>query len=283
MFFLFFVILLGCKEESKMVVNLPMGGELQAFIDDSPVKISSDCMKKLGLCYHEFSRPFSSATLPDVNVKVGSSIVKFEHVVALSIMDNRERTKGKLHDASLTLRGVPSRSQVSVAKPFAYSVIRNILSAGWEYYIYPFDPRIAVSDLRKFKKCSLKAFGQIVMSHPCFNPNYEMSDDQWQTTGFYKWYFFRDGYYLILDAWSSRGDKDPAGQASYLFTVEIKSEQEFWLQDFEGDERSRWRELLPARLRKYRAEREMTEKKAEEAGFEIDRSYRDAPVSVNSD
>ncbi|MDH0621333.1 hypothetical protein N5D32_21675, partial [Pseudomonas fulva] len=214
---------------------------------------------------------------------VGSSTVKFENVVALSVYDDQERMAGKLHDARLTLRGVPSRSQTSVAKPFAYSVIRNILNAGWEHYLYPFDPRIAVGDLKAFKKCSYEAFGQIVMSHPCFNPNYVMSDEQWQSTGFYRWYFFRDGYYLKLDAWSSRGDKDPAGQASYLFTVEIKSEQEFWLQDFEGDERLRWRELLPARLRKYRAEREMTEKKAEEAGFEIDRSYQDAPVSVNSD
>ncbi|MDH0621331.1 hypothetical protein N5D32_21665, partial [Pseudomonas fulva] len=214
---------------------------------------------------------------------VGSSTVKFENVVALSVYNDQERMAGKLHDARLTLRGVPSRSQISVAKSFAYGVIRNILSAGWERYLYPFDPRIAVGDLKGFKRCSREAFGQIVMNHPCFNPSYEMSDEQWQTTSFYKWYFFKDGYYLKLDAWSSRGDKDPAGQASYLFTVEIKSEQEFWLQAFKGEDRSRWRELLPARLRKYRAERERTEMKAEEAGYEIDRSYLDAPVSVNTD
>ncbi|MDH0621325.1 hypothetical protein, partial [Pseudomonas fulva] len=65
--FLLLVFLVGCKEESKMIVNLTMGEQLKTVMDASPLKISSDCMKSLGLCFHEFSKPFSSTVLPDVN------------------------------------------------------------------------------------------------------------------------------------------------------------------------------------------------------------------------
>lgn len=51
--FLLLVFLMGCKEESKMIVNLPMGEQLKTVMDASPLKISSDCMKSLGLCFHE--------------------------------------------------------------------------------------------------------------------------------------------------------------------------------------------------------------------------------------
>jgi len=180
----------------------------------------------------------------------------------------------------LTLRGVPSRSDVPVAKQFAYGVIHNILDAGWVGYIYPDEPRISGKESLKLSDCR-KVLGHWVLVHPCFDPLYEMTDEQWLSVdGFYNWYFYKDGYYLKFKAWRSRGETDPPGQASYLFTVELNSEQEFWLEAFEGEDRLRWKELMPALLEKYQAGRKMIESEAEHAGIEINRSYQDPPISA---
>ncbi len=258
-----------------------MGGELKDFKDASPVPLSSDCMKELGLCFHEFDLPFSSAALPEVRVTVGVSAVTFDSVVGLSITDDEKRTMGKLDALRLTLRGVPSRSDVPVAKAFAYRVINDVVQAGWIRYIYPSDPRISGRGWGRRQQCSGGILEGVIMTHPCFDPHYEMSDEQWLAgTGFYRWYFYKDGYHMKLDAWSSRGDKDPVGQASYLFTVELKSEKEFWLQAFKQKDKPRWRELLPALQEMHSARRQVIEEKAERAGIEIDRSYQNPPVSA---
>nr|WP_314875747.1 hypothetical protein [uncultured Pseudomonas sp.] len=273
------VFFIGCKQESKVLVNLSMGAEISDFLRDSPIVISSDCMKKIELCYHEFNRPFSSPALPNVNIILGESSLTFEHVVALSVVDDRPKTEGKLDSIRLTLRGVPSYSKTSVAKEFAYEVIEDILSAGWKRYIYRFDPRIAGAESRKFEACG-EACGTVIMTLPRFDPHYEMTDEQWESDRFYHWYFFKEGYYLELRAWSSRGQKDPAGQASYLFNVDIKSEKEFWLGAFDSKDKHRWLELLPDKLEHYRVRRQVTEEKAEREGVEIERTYHDAPILV---
>nr|WP_314875749.1 hypothetical protein [uncultured Pseudomonas sp.] len=261
-----------------MFVNLPMGAEISEFLRGSPVALSSDCMKKLELCYHEFDRPFSSVALPSVNVLVGTSSFIFDHVVALSVIDDIPRTQGKIDDIRLTLRGVPSYSKTPAAKEFAYGVITRILGAGWKRYIYRFDPRIAGSESERFEACGSEICGNVTMTIPRFDPYYKMTDEQWQSDGFYNWYFFKDGYYLDFSAWSSRSEDDPVGQASYLFSVEIKSEKEFWQEAFEPKDRHQWLQLLPQKLEAYRAERQVSEEKAERAGVEIDRTYQDAPI-----
>nr|WP_314873983.1 hypothetical protein [uncultured Pseudomonas sp.] len=273
-----FVFVMGCKEESKVFVSLSMGAEIADFLESSQVELSSECMKRLELCYHKFKKPFSSLTLPDVEVLVGRSPLKFYHVVALNVIDDRPRTHGKLDSISLTLRGVPSYSKIPIAKEFAYEVIANIVGAGWRRYIYRFDPRIVGTESEKFQACKDEECAKVFMTHPRFDPHYEMTDEQWQSDRFYNWYFFKDGYYLQFSAWSSRDEKDPIGQASYLFSVEVKSEKEFWLEAFEPKDKHQWLELLPQKLEAYRAERQVSEEKAERAGVEIDRTYQDAPI-----
>nr|WP_314873979.1 hypothetical protein [uncultured Pseudomonas sp.] len=263
-----------------MVINLPMGEDLSSFLESAPVEISSDCMDTLGLCYHEFEKAFSSTALPEVKVWVDSSPVEFKHVVGLSIKDDKERANGTINTISLTLRGVPSRSDVQVAKKFAYSVIRDILRGGWQRYIYRFDPRVSGAESVKFESYFDDLSRSLVMSAPHFDPHYEMSDEQWSKAGVYRWYFYKDGYYLMLNGWSSRDESDPVGQASYLFGIKVRSEKEFWLEAFASKDKGRWRELLPALLQKYASQRQATEEMAEKVGVEIDRAYRDGPIYV---
>ncbi len=263
-----------------MLVSLSMGAEIADFLGGSPINLSSECMKKLDLCYHKYRKPFSSLILPDVDVLVGGASLRFEHVIGLNVIDDIPRTQGKIDDIRLTLRGVPSYSKTPVAKEFAYGVITQILGAGWKRYIYRFDPRIAGSESEKFEACGSQACGKVTMTPPRFDPYYQMSDEQWQSDGFYNWYFYKDGYYLDFGAWSSRSEKDPVGQASYLFSVEVKSEKEFWREAFESKDKPRWVELLPAKLEHYQTRREATEEQAERAGIEIDRTYQDAPIFV---
>ncbi len=262
-----------------MLVSLTMGGEISDFLGGSPIKFSTECMTKLELCYHKFKKPFSSLALPDVEVLVGESSLKFEHVVALNVIDDRPRTHGKLDSISLRLRGVPSYSKTPVAKEFAYKVIADILGAGWGRYIYRYDPRIAGAESGRFEACG-DMCGRVIMTPPRFDPHYVMSDEQWESDRFYYWHFFKEGYYLELSGWSSRDEKDPVGQASYLFSVEVKSEKEFLLGAFEPKDKPQWIELLPAKLEHFRMRRQATEEKAEKAGIEIDRTYQDAPIFV---
>jgi len=199
--------------------------------------------------------------------------------VGVTIYDD-EVTQGHLDSVELTLRGVPSRSDVPVAKQFAYGVIHQILDAGWARYVFPDEPRIAGRESVNLPDCR-KVFGYHVLVHPCFDPLYEMSDQQWLGGDrFYNWYFYRDGYYLRFKVWRSRDQKDPPGQASYLFNVEVESEQEFWSSHFKSEDRSQWKALLPGLLEKYRLRREEIETQVERAGIEIDRSYQDPPISA---
>ncbi len=263
-----------------MVVELLLGHSVQELLDKSPVKISSDCSERLGLCYHDFDFPFSSAALPVVSIRTEHTTLNLDHVVAFSVLDNDKRIQGRLESVRLTLRGVPSRSDVPVAKQFAYGIIHKILDTGWAKYVFPDEPRIAGRESVNLPDCR-KVFGYHVLVHPCFDPLYEMSDQQWLgADSFYNWYFYRDGYYLRFKAWRSRDQRDPPGQASYLFNVEVKSEQEFWLLHFKNEDKVQWKALLPALLEKYRLRREEIETQVERTGIEINRSYQDPPISA---
>jgi hypothetical protein len=275
-----FILLAGCSEERDVNINLRLGGSVENFLRTSPIEISSDCSKLLKLCFHEFDFPSASKMLPTLFIESEQEVLRLDNVVALSIYDNEKRIRGKLESVDITLRGVPSRSDVPVAKGFAYSVIQKILDAGWTRYISPDDPRIPGSELQKVLKCE-KLFTESISSHPCFDPAYEMSDEQWWNVDmFYYWYFYKDGSYLTLKAWRSRGEKDPVRHASYLFTLKFESEREYWLSSFEGNDRLKWKELLPALLEKYQSSRKKLEEEAERAGIAIDRTYQDPPIAA---
>ena len=263
-----------------MNVHLRLGGSVENLLSTSPVEISNDCSKLLKLCFHTFDFPSASKVLPTLFIESGQSVLRLDHVVALNIYDNEKRIQGKLDSVDLTLRGVPSRSDVPVAKGFAYSVIQKILDAGWTRYIPAYDPRIPGAESKKTLKCE-KLFTKNISSHPCFDPGYEMSDEQWWNVDmFYYWYFYKDGFYLTLKAWKSSGEKDPIGHASYLFSLKFESEREYWLSSFEGKDRLKWKELLPALLEKYQSSREKLEAEAERAGIAIDRTYQDPPIAA---
>jgi len=278
--FLSFLLLMGCGEERDMNVRLRLGGSVENFLNSSPVEISNDCSRSLKLCFHEFKFPSASKVLPTLFIESEQEVLRLDHVVALSIYDNEKRIQGKLDSVNLTLRGVPSRSNVPVAKSFAYSVIQKILDAGWTRHIPAYSPRIPGSESKKTPTCE-KILTESISSHPCFDPSYEMSDEQWWNVDmFYYWYFYKDGFYLTLKAWRSRGEKDPIGHASYLFTLKFESEREYWLSSFEGEDRLKWKELLPALLEKYQASRKKREDEAERAGIAIDRTYQDPPIAA---
>jgi hypothetical protein len=270
--------LAGCGEQKEMSVELMLGGNIDEFLRSSSVEISDECSSSLSLCFHAFDFPSASKELPVVSVKDGLNVLSLDHVVGLEVFNYKKRMHGRLEAIDLTLRGVPSRSDVSVAKDFTYRTIGKILAAGWIRYIRPRDPRVSGEDAKRMGECET-LFGKRISSHPCFDPAYKMSDEQWRTAqSSYYWYFYKDGYYLTLKAWRSRDSNDPPREASYVFSLTFESEQENWLNSFDGDDRLRWKELLPAMLVEYKARRELMEREAELAGMTIDRSYQNPPI-----
>jgi hypothetical protein len=275
-----FLVLSACGEESgRETVRVNMGAGVAEFLKNSPVKFNSDCSVLLKLCFHKFRLPFSSEQLPDVLIS-GAGLDLIIHQIQGILIYDDSTTAGKLEAVDITLRGVPGRSDVKLAKNFAYGVVKNILEAGWVRYIFPDEPRVSGKESKKLSDCE-RFLGHYVLVHPCFDPAYEMSEEQWAAmSSFYNWYFYKDGYYLKFTAWRSRDEKYLPGQASYLFTIEIKSEQEFWLLHFKGGDRTRWKQLLPELLDVYTSRRETIENEAEHAGIEIDRTYQDPPISA---
>jgi hypothetical protein len=268
----------GCWEKTRMDVELTLGGSVEELLKTSPVEISSDCSDRLGLCFHSFSYPSASKALPTVSVKNGSEILQLENITGLHLVDDTRRINGKIATFVLTLRGVPSRSDISPAKNFAYSTIAKIRDAGWVRYIDPRDPRIPGVEAKNLEDCNV-LLGKNVSSHPCFDPGYEMTDQQWsKAESFYYWYFYKNGYYLTFKAWRSRDQAHPPREASYLFTLQFESEEQFWINSFNGDDITRWKELLPPMLIEYKARREAMERQAELAGMTIDRSYQNPPI-----
>ncbi|WP_369986673.1 hypothetical protein [Pseudomonas xanthosomatis] len=280
--FLIVYFLVGCGEAGMAGnVKFKAGAGVGTLMADNPGLFSSECSDEIGVCLHKFKFPFASSNLPSVTVLVpgGGPDLQISNVVSAKVFDLRE-AEGKLNSVDLTLQGVPSQSQHKVAKDYAYSIIRKIQGAGWRRYLSPKDPRIAGAQSAKIPVYN-EVSGVRVKSHPWFDPAYEMSDEQWlSVSGLYNWYFYNNGSYIVFRGQRSQSEQDAAGQASYLFTLAVESEESVWRQAFAPEDKAEWKALLPPLIESYRTRREALEDKAEQEGIVIDRSIEDAPISV---
>nr|WP_314875753.1 hypothetical protein [uncultured Pseudomonas sp.] len=265
--------------KQTITVNMMVG--VEKLLSDNAGLFASDCSKEIGACVHSFKLPFSMAELPTATISVpgGGPDLQLIDVVSARVFDPQE-TEGDLTSIDFTLRGVESHSDQEVAKDFAYQIIHQIVAAEWKRYISPKDPRIDGTQASKIPSYDEVA-GTRVKSHPWFDPDYEMSEDQWSSVrGMYNWFFYRSGHYLTFQVWRSQSEGDSIRQASYLFTVKVQNEQSFWSDAFETKDRSDWKQLLPRLLDSYRIRRQTIEASAEREGIAIDKSISDAPIFI---
>ncbi|MEW7855304.1 hypothetical protein AB2M95_05295 [Pseudomonas chlororaphis] len=284
-FLLIGTLLVGCNKTEGIhvknpVIHMSFNKPVQKLLKESPVEFSKDCMDTVDMCWYKIQNPSSSSNLPSVDISLDNKALNIDQVSDITTAVSKEFGEN-LSNLKLTLRGLPDNSPHKDQRDFIYALINSIKAVGWQHYFFPSDPRVSGSQAKKINSPD-DVLGFYVSSHPWLDPDYEMDMDSWLKVGsFYNWYFFKDGVHLNLRAWRKNSKDTPGERGTYLITLNFKTEELYWLSGFEEkNERRNWRELLPARLKKYAEMRQEREEKVRTAGIEVDESYQNPQIKA---
>lgn len=283
------LLLNGCDERRNPVEAVTMTNQseiieielltsIKTITTRTPTPFTESCMPQVNVCWYKIEKSANDTDLPTINVKNNGSSLDLEHAINTTIALNKDTTED-IENLSITLRGLPKGSTHEQYRNLIFNLLEKIQKSGWSHFYLPEDPRISGSQADKIISPD-NVLGRYVSSHPWLDPNYQIDLKRWLQVGsFYRWYFYKDGIYLNLEAWKHNDAASPAEKGAYLITLEFQSEREFWLDGItDKKERLRWKELLPERLNAYHKSRLELEEKARAAGIEIDESYQDPPI-----
>lgn len=290
---LIFILLLisGCDKASNStetptmtnhseIIEIELLSPIKTITAHTPIPFTESCMPQVNICWYKIQKSANDTDLPTINVKNNGSILSLEQAVNITVALDKDTTEN-IENLNVILRGLPKGSTHEQYRDLIFSLIGKIQKSGWSHFYFPEDPRISGSQTEKISSPD-EVFGRYVGSHPWLDPDYQLDLKRWLQIGsFYRWYFYKDGIYLNLKAWKQKDSQDPAEKATYLITLDFKSESEFWRDGItDKKERQRWKELLPERLNAYHKTRLELEEKARAAGIEIDEIYQDPPIQA---
>lgn len=278
--------LAGCNNgESNMTKNntsieLSINSSIQKNIDQRAIKFSKNCMQQASLCWYEFSTSANDVQLPDVAIKTAASTLTLKKAINITMLID-ERIGEDVEDINISLRGLPDNTTHEENIAQISALLADIRDAGWTHFFMHEDPRISGSQADKIATPAT-VLGRYVGSHPWLDPDYQLDLKRWLEIGsFYNWYFYNNGIYLHLKAWKRDDETAPSEKATYLISLEFKSERAFWTTGITDEsDRANWKSLLPKRLENYRAIRLAIETKARASGIEIDETYQDPPIQA---
>ncbi|AZE47397.1 hypothetical protein C4K04_1709 [Pseudomonas chlororaphis] len=288
--FLFFICLVGCdgtKNEGEHKVSdevasihIELGSPVDTFLKTSPVDFTADCLEAVNTCWYELKRGGKGQKLLSVNISQPESVVELGEVVGVSIVKKGNITNN-IESVDIVFRGLPDNSTHERNRAFVYKIMGDLKTAGWRKYYFPSDPRIAGSELDKFDWKN-DVFGQNPLSHPLFDPDREMSLEQWVgVEGSYNWYLYSGGYIAHVTAQRRNSADDPSRTGVYVIEVEFSSLNNFWRTDFEEETRPQWKALFASHLQELLLRRSETEARAKAAGVVIEEGYK-PPVMERS-
>jgi hypothetical protein len=268
----------GTGETMSSTIKIALHEDTEHFLAANTPNIESDCLDAVGSCDYNYdarARSGESAAL----VTAGSINVGLDNIKRLSTTKDR-LTQGRIQNVEVVLRGLPDNSTHDENKKFIYTLLQKLSAQGWNHYYLPSDPRIDGDQAAKIQSAT-EVFGQVVSSHPWFDPNYQMTREQWNVVSdFYNWYFYHDGYYLKVSAWRHNDDSAPATRGTYLVTLEFLTASYFWQPYFPGLDITQWNDQLPRVLANLKEAREKLEAKARANGIKIDETYQDPPIKA---
>ncbi|MGY2293344.1 hypothetical protein ACW9H6_26825 [Pseudomonas sp. SDO528_S397] len=281
-----FIFLAGCNdsgsntEKTISTIQLSINTSIQENIDHSAITFPKDCIKKLSLCWYEFSKSANESLLPEVAIKTAASSLTLKQVTNITMLIDK-RIGEDVEDINISLQGLPDNTTHEENIAQISALLADIRDAGWTHFFMPEDPRISGSQADKIATPAT-VLGQYVGSHPWLDPDYQLDLKRWLEIGsFYNWYFYNNGIYLHLKAWKRDDETAPSEKATYLTSLEFKSERAFWTTGITDEsDRTNWKSLLPKRLENYRAIRLAIETKARASGIEIDETYQDPPIQA---
>jgi len=284
---LIFLLLAACGDSDKVgtvsmanktqLINVEIGEEISNLLSSSPVSFSKECISDVDMCWYKVKKSFGDEDLPSVEV---NKSLRLDQVASVSTAVDGE-VGTTVENLDLSVRSLPDGSKHDEYRAFLYDLIKDIKKAGWVHYYAPSDPRISGSQIGKINSAD-EVMGDSVLSHPWLDPNYNLDHERWLKVGkFYNWHFYKDGNHLTLQAWRRDSDAAPDERGTYLVSLSFTTEREYWSAAFtEAEDKKRWKELLPAKMKEYAAIRKSREDKAEKAGIKIDSSYQDPTIKA---
>jgi hypothetical protein len=285
------ILISGCDEASNStepptmtnqseIIEIELLSPIKTITARTPIPFTESCMPQVNICWYKIQKSANDTDLPTINVKNNGSILSLEQAVNTTVALDKDTTE-HIENLNVILRGLPKESTHEQYRDLIFTLIGKIQKSGWSHFYFPEDPRISGSQMEKISSPD-EVLGRYVGSHPWLDPDYRLDLKRWLQIGsFYRWYFYKDGIYLNLKAWKQNDSQDPTEKATYLITLDFKSESEFWRDGItDKKERQRWKELLPERLIAYHKTRLEQEEKARAAGIEIDETYQDPPIQA---
>lgn len=267
-------------DKDSDTLQLSMHTPINEITTKSPIVFKTECMQELELCWYKIDRSANSTELPSIIISNFADTLILPQVTSITMLIDGE-TGTDVENLNITLRGLPDNSPHYQTVEFISSLIESIKSANWTHYYFPSDPRIPGSQAQMIESPD-QVMGEHVTSHPWLDPDYPIDMTRWmKIQPFANWYFYNKGIHLHLRTWRRDSKDNPSETGTYLITLELKTEKEYWMSGFSGRrDRARWKELLTENLKTYRYARLLKEEKARAAGIEIDEKYEDPPIKA---
>lgn len=168
---------------------------------------------------------------------------------------------------------VPSPSLIShdEARLKFYEILRSIQRKGWKPLVERGDARISGKERLNYVLGNDKYAG--------LDPYYLPTLEEWmRIESLTPWSFYADHAYLDLNFTREPTLTDPTKPGSYLISFDLKTEAEYFRSFVKGEDRHRWKELVPTELDRLAQQRKEKEAALEAEGIKIDTSYQDPPV-----
>ncbi|MHC8336585.1 hypothetical protein [Pseudomonas sp. HLT2-19-2] len=180
-------------ENETINMSVELGSPVETQLKNGPLEFTADCLDAVNMCWYEIRRGGKDQSLMNVTVTQPDSTLEIKQVVGLNVVVDGDVTQD-VDEVVMTLRGLPDNSSHEENKKLVYKLISDLKAGGWRKYYFPSDPRIFSSELNKFDWKD-DVFGGTPLSHPLFDPDQEMSLDDWLAgDGFYDWYLYSGQY-----------------------------------------------------------------------------------------
>ena len=276
------ILLTGCEASDMAAkereIKVSLGGSIDTVLSSTAVKLRKDCDD--AMCLFKFVVPSRSSDLITVKMQSVSSTLTIENVHSTTIVTS---PSGLITAVDVDTAGVASNAKHEDAMAYFSRQMQNLKATGWHRYIFPDEARIPSSEVSKFKDM-YEVLGKDVGSGPWMDPYLERSKEVWVSMRMFDpWRLYNGDEYLTFRVQRENSEDDPQNHGSYLFSWTFESENEFYAQFVKGEDRKRWKELLPAELARMAKEREKTEAQLKKMGIQIDESYKDAKPPVKAD
>ncbi len=261
---------------NKPNVTFSLNDSIKNVLASSTMQLTKDCM--LGICLYKYSLSFSedNRAAVSINPKTTTSL-KFEDAVSVTLGTYESDI---VNDAEITLGGVSPNSPHAQAMGYFYQRVDNLLAQGWHRFIMPNEARIPGLEAKKFESTS-RVLSKPVGTGPWLDPSLKLNLEEWLSLPMFNdWYFYKDGIYLILSMQRENSADSPREKGSYLFTLNARSESEFYKEFVASDDRDDWLKLIPEELKRMAQERAQTEARLKQMGIAIDEDYQDPPIKA---